>query len=127
MESSNADGEFNHSFFAELAYDTAADGGYSEIQQNGNASLTVLEARRKRKLDVAVGRNPCPDTRDWCRAKRERSDQKKIVVKNDMIPFDINVNQKSAATAIWRPELGNFFFYMMFYILSLFIYMMLSQ
>jgi hypothetical protein len=120
MESSNAEGEFNQSFFAELAYDAAADGGDSGIQPNETKSLTVLEARRKRKLDVAVGRNPCPDTRDWCRAKRERSDQKKIIIKNDMVPFDINVNQKSAATAIWRPELGFFSYMMLICYISLF-------
>lgn len=107
MESNNAEGEFNHSFFTELAFD-AADGD-SGLQSKESSSMTVLEARRKRKLDVAVGRDPCPDTRDWSKVKRGRSEQKKTVIKNDMIPFDINVNLKSAASATWKPELGYLF------------------
>ena len=109
----NHDGcEFDQSFFSSLVGDDADD-VYIESQMEDGVPNTrerpgmgIKELRYKRKAEVAVGRDPCPDTRDWSKAKRLRADQKGTVVRNDTLPFDIIASKKSAAVATWLPALG---------------------
>ena len=114
MESSNNhdECEFDQNFFSDLVQGDANDNFIEAKMEDGvpntreRAGMGIKELRYKRKAEVAVGRDPCPDTRDWSKAKRLRADQKGTVVRNDMLPFDIIANKKSAALATWLPELG---------------------
>jgi hypothetical protein len=114
MESNgnNDEGEFDQSFFSELAT-RDANVESSELPEFDDVPNTrerpgfgIRELRLKRKMQVAATRDPCPDTRDWSKAKRLRADQKGTVVRNDSLPLDILVNKKSAAVATWLPALG---------------------
>lgn len=108
--------EFDQSFFSNLAdniVESDTNDIYIETQMEDGIPNTrerpgmgIKELRYKRKAEVAVGRDPCPDTRDWSKAKRLRADQKGTVVRNDTLPFDVIANKKSAALAIWQPSLG---------------------
>ena len=104
--------EFDQSFFSELAAKDTNDES-SELPVFDDVPNTrerpgfgIRELRLKRKMQVAANRDPCPDTRDWSKAKRLRADQKGTVVRNDSLPLDILVNKKSAAVATWLPTLG---------------------
>ena len=108
----NDDCEFDHSFFSELAARDTNDES-CELPVLDDVPNTrerpgfgIRELRLKRKMQVAANRDPCPDTRDWSKAKRLRADQKGTVVRNDSLPFDIPVNRKSAAVATWLPNVG---------------------
>lgn len=108
----NDDCEFDQSFFSELAAKDTND-EFSELPVLDDVPNTrerpgfgIRELRLKRKMLVAASRDPCPDTRDWSKAKRARADQKGTVVRNDSLPLDILVNKKSAAVATWLPTLG---------------------
>ena len=115
--SSNQDEfEFDQSFFSNLV-DNIVESDTNDISiqaqmEDGipntreRPGMGIKELRYKRKAEVAVGRDPCPDTRDWSKAKRLRVDQKGTVVRNDMLPFDVMANKKSAALATWLPSLG---------------------
>ena len=108
--------EFDQSFFSDLIKDDVDDVTeevYIETQmENGvpntreRPGMGIKELRYKRKAEVAVGRDPCPDTRDWSKEKRQRAILKGTVVRNDTLPFDVIANRKSAAIAAWLPALG---------------------
>ena len=108
----NDECEFDQSFFSDLVGGDTDDIYIESVMENGvpntreRPGMGIKELRYKRKAEVAVGRDPCPDTRDWSKEKRARAIQKGTVVRNDSLPFDIIANKKSAALAIWLPALG---------------------